>query len=60
VQFTLNGNLDDPKFSLNDSFAKNVATSVAGLLGISIEDLTKNLGSATGNVGSILKKLLGK
>ena len=60
VQFTLSGNLNDPRFSLNDSFAKNIGAATAGLLGISIEGLTKNLGNAAEGVGSVVKKLFGQ
>ncbi len=60
IQFTLSGNLDDPKFSLNDSFAKSVGTAAAGLLGISIEGLIKGIGDAPEGVGSVLKKMFGQ
>ncbi|MBI1891209.1 MAG: DUF748 domain-containing protein [Burkholderiales bacterium] len=60
VNFALNGNIDDPKFSLNDSFAKNIGAGVAGLLGLSIEGLTESVGSAAQGVGSVFKKLFSK
>lgn len=60
IDFSLDGNLNDPHFSLNDSFAKTVGTAVAGLLGITIEGLAKNLGNAAGGVGSLFGKLLGQ
>jgi hypothetical protein len=60
MNFTLNGNLDDPQFSLNDSFAKNIGTGVAGLLGIGIESLAKDVGTAAQGVGSVFKKLFDK
>ena len=53
VKFTLEGNLNDPKFSLNESFAKRLGTSIAESLGVSIEGLARG-------VGSTLKRLLGK
>jgi hypothetical protein len=60
VSFTLEGNLDDPQFSLNDSFAKRIGTSVAEGLGISIEGLTRNVGNAVDGIGNSVKKLFGK
>jgi hypothetical protein len=60
LQFTLEGNLDDPKFSLNESFVKTLGTSVANLLGISFEGLTRSLGNATEGVGNAVKRLFGK
>ena len=60
VEFTLEGNLDDPKFSLNESFALRVGAAVAETLGISIEGLTKGVGSAAEGIGGVVKKLFGK
>jgi uncharacterized protein involved in outer membrane biogenesis len=60
VSFTLEGNLDDPQFSLNDSFAKRVGTAAAETLGISIEGLTRNVGNAAEGLGNTVKKLFGK
>jgi hypothetical protein len=57
VQFVLEGNLNDPQFSLNESFAKRMATSVAEGLGISIEGLTRGIGSAAQGFGDAVKKL---
>lgn len=60
IQFTLEGNLDDPKFSLNESFALRVGAAVAETLGISIEGLTRGVGSAAEGLGGVVKKLFGK
>lgn len=60
LQFTLDGNLDDPKFSLNESFMKTVGASVANLLGISFEGLTRSLGNAAEGMGNAVKRLFGK
>ncbi|WP_420475654.1 DUF748 domain-containing protein [Noviherbaspirillum sp. ST9] len=60
IDFTLDGNLDDPKFSLNESFALRVGAAVAETLGISIEGLTKGVGSAAEGIGGVVKKLFGK
>jgi hypothetical protein len=60
IQFALDGNLDDPKFSLNESFAQRVGASVAESLGISIEGLTRGIGGAAEGIGGAVKKLFGK
>lgn len=60
VQFSLDGNLSDPRFSLNESFAKSIGAATAGLLGISIEGLTKGIGNAAAGVGSLMQKMLGR
>ncbi len=60
VQFTLEGQLDDPRFSLNESFAKSIGAATAGLLGISIEGLAKHLGNAPNAIGSAIKGLFGQ
>lgn len=60
VDFTLDGDLNDPAFSLNDSFALQVAVAVAKTLGISIEGLAKGIGGATEGLGDAVKRLLRK
>ncbi|MGE5651356.1 MAG: DUF748 domain-containing protein [Bacillota bacterium] len=60
LHFTLDGNLNDPQFSLNDSFARRIGASVAETLGISIEGLTRGVGSAAQGLGGMVKKLFGK
>lgn len=60
VDFTLEGDLNDPKFSLNESFMKHIGTSVAETLGISIEGLTRGVGGAAQGLSGMMKKLFGK
>lgn len=60
IQFTLDGNLNDPRFSINDSFAKRIGAAVAETLGISIESLTRGVGNAAQGLGGVVKKLFGK
>lgn len=60
IPFTLEGNLSDPRFSLNDSFAKRIGTAVAETLGISIEGLTRNVGNAAEGLSNTVKRLFGK
>jgi hypothetical protein len=59
VQFTLEGNLSDPQFSLNESMSRRAGASVAETLGISLEGLTKGLGGAAEGFGGAIKKLFG-
>ncbi|HVL76607.1 MAG TPA: DUF748 domain-containing protein [Noviherbaspirillum sp.] len=60
VDFTLEGNLDDPKFSLNENFALRMGAGVAQGLGISLEGLAKGVGGAAEGIGSAFKKLFGQ
>lgn len=60
IRFTLEGNLNDPQFSLNDSLARRIGASVAETLGISIEGLTRGVGNAAQGLGGMVKKLFGK
>ena len=53
VRFTLDGRLDDPAFSINDSFATRVASGLAETLGVSV-------GGVVEGVGSVIKGLLGR
>jgi hypothetical protein len=60
MQFILEGNLNDPKFSLNESFAKYLGMSVAAVLGISIEGLARGVGGTAEGLGSVIKGLFGQ
>lgn len=60
IDFTLEGDLNDPRFSLNDSFAMRVGAAVAETLGISLEGLARGVGSATEGLGGMVKKLFGQ
>lgn len=60
VKFALEGNLDDPKFSLNESFARRIASSVGDTLGVSVEGLARGVGDAARGVGGAVMKLFGK
>ena len=63
MQFTLQGNLDDPRFSLNESLATRFSAGLAETLGVSIGSLGKSVGSAAAGaaagLGSALKGLFG-
>jgi hypothetical protein len=56
VRFVLEGDINDPRFSLNEDLTTRIGTSMASMLGVSIEGLTKELG----NVGAGAAKALGE
>jgi Domain of Unknown Function (DUF748) len=45
VSFALDGNIDDPQFSLNEAFATRLASSIAETLGVSLGGLATGVGS---------------
>lgn len=64
INFALDGNINDPHFSLNENLMTRVGSSMAGTLGISIEGLAKGVGSAGSGIakglGDSVGKLFGK
>lgn len=64
AEFALQGNIDDPRFSLNETFLAEIGTATAKVLGISLEGLARGIGgvgtSAASGVGSAVNKLFGK
>ena len=69
VPFTLDGNLNDPRFSLDSAYKARLAIATAGALGVSITGLITELGGARAKgsgrekadaVLESLKRLLGK
>lgn len=60
LDFVLDGNLHDPKFSLNESLSRKMAAGFAKALGVSTEDIAKNAGDTVKGIGSALKNLLSK
>jgi len=60
LQFMLEGNLGDPKFSLNESFARRMASSLGETLGVSVEGLARGVGSAARGIGDTVMKLFGQ
>lgn len=57
VSFVLEGNLDDPRFSLNESIAMRFGAGLAETLGVSIGGLGQAVGQAASSVGSTIKGL---
>lgn len=71
VKFTLDGNLDDPNFKLNEGFSTRVASSLGDVVGVSLEGIAKGAGSvgqkgleaaggAVEGVGKAVKGIFGK
>ena len=64
LKFVLDGNINDPQFSLNENMAKKFSSSMANSLGISIEGLARGVGSvgssAAKGIGDSVGKLLRK
>jgi uncharacterized protein involved in outer membrane biogenesis len=70
VQFVLEGDLSNPRFSLNEAFATRMAASMAESLGVSLRGLTEGVGALGGKtiersgeaakeLGRSLERLLG-
>lgn len=64
VKFVLEGDINDPKFSLNEQMATRFASSLASSLGVSLESLAKGVGSvgsgSAKGIGDSVQKLLRK
>lgn len=64
VKFLLEGDVNDPKFSLNEQLATRLASSFAGSVGVSLESLAKGVGNVGGGsakaIGESVGKLFGK
>jgi len=68
LDFSLDGDIDDPQFSLNETFATRIAVALAEDLGLSVSGLVEGTiglgldglegaGRAAGGVGGLLRKL---
>lgn len=60
VKFVLEGHLDDPAFSLNENFAGRIGSSLANVLGVSIEGLARGLSRAGSGTASSVSDSLNK
>jgi hypothetical protein len=60
LHFELDGNLRDPKFSLNESLATKISTGFAKALGVSVEGVAKGAGEAVKGLGGALLNLIGQ
>jgi len=59
VRFTLEGRLDDPKFSLNESIAMKLAEGLGEGLGVRVGGLAQGLGKAAQGLSKSLGRLFG-
>jgi hypothetical protein len=60
LDFTLDGDLRDPKFSLSESLSKKLAAGFAKALGVSAEGVAKGATDTVRGIGNALKNLLGQ
>ena len=60
VKFVLDGNINDPHFSLNENLATRIGSSIAGSLGVSFEGLTKGVGGLGSDTVKGLGQSIGK
>jgi hypothetical protein len=58
LDFVLDGNLRDPKFSLNESLMKKLAAGFAKALGVSAEGVAKGAGDTVKGIGNALMNML--
>ncbi|KXV04753.1 hypothetical protein CR51_13190 [Caballeronia megalochromosomata] len=60
LDFVLDGDLRDPKFSLSESLSKKLAAGFAKALGVSAEGVARGAGDTVRGIGNALKSLLGQ
>jgi hypothetical protein len=64
MNFILEGDIDDPRFSLNEQLTTRLGSSLAGMLGISLESLVREVGNVSGSsakaIGESVDRLLDK
>lgn len=59
-EFTLQGSLKDPKFSLTDDVSSRIVGGFAKAIGVSVEGVAEGVGSAVKGLGGAIGELLGK
>jgi hypothetical protein len=60
LDFELDGDLRDPKFSVNESLMNKLAEGFAKVVGVNTEGVAKNAGGVVKSIGDTLKHLFGK
>ncbi|SAK94269.1 hypothetical protein AWB79_07074 [Caballeronia hypogeia] len=60
LDFVLDGDLRDPKFSLSERLSKKLAAGFAKALGVSAEGVARGAGDTVRGIGNALKNLLGQ
>ncbi|ANB74115.1 hypothetical protein AYM40_18360 [Paraburkholderia phytofirmans OLGA172] len=60
LHFELDGDLRDPKFSVQEGLMKRLGAGFANALGVSVEGVAKGAGETVKGLGNALKNLLGQ
>ncbi|MFM0733495.1 DUF748 domain-containing protein [Paraburkholderia sediminicola] len=60
LHFVLDGNLRDPKFSVQESLMTRLGAGFAKSMGVSVEGVAKGAGETVKGLGNALKNLLGQ
>ncbi len=60
LHFELDGNLRDPKFSLNESFATKLSSGFAQALGVSVQGVANSVGETVKGLSGALRNLFGQ
>ncbi|MFM0072964.1 DUF748 domain-containing protein [Paraburkholderia sediminicola] len=60
LHFVLDGNLHDPKFSVQESLMTRLGAGFAKAMGVSVEGVAKGAGETVKGLGDALKNLLGQ
>jgi len=60
MQFVLEGDIGDPRFSLNEQLSERIASALAGVLGISVESLVKSVGRTGETTARAVEKSIGR
>ena len=60
LHFVLDGNLKDPKFTLDDNLATELRAGLAKVLGVSVEGVAKGTGQTVKGLGNALLNLIGQ
>ncbi|WP_345811899.1 DUF748 domain-containing protein [Paraburkholderia sp. PREW-6R] len=60
LNFVLDGNLRDPRFSVQEGLLKRLGAGLAKSLGVSVEGMAKGAGDTVKGLGNALKNLLGQ
>jgi hypothetical protein len=60
LHFELDGNLSDPKFSLNESLATKLSSGFAEALGVNVKGVAKGVGETLKGLSGALRNLIGQ
>ena len=60
LRFILEGNINDPRFSLNENLARMLGSSMADSLGVSVGGLARGVGLRGGNASKGIGESVGR